>query len=44
MTVKTQYTPPEAESLCMHPSQVLAQSFNDNNFSEYFDEEYGGQL
>ena len=44
MTVKSQYSRPEAELVCMHPFLVLAQSFNGDNYSEYFDEEYGGQL
>ena len=44
MVIKPKYTPPMAESVCMHPLEMLAMSFNDDNNSEYFDEEYGGLL
>lgn len=44
MVQKPFYTPPEAEIICMHPFEMLAMSFNDDNNSEYFDEEYGGNL
>lgn len=44
MVKKYSYTPPEAEVMCMHPLGMLAMSFNDDNNSEYFDEEYGGIL
>jgi hypothetical protein len=44
MTKKRSYSPPEADFLCMHPIEMLAQSFNGNNNSEYFDEEYGGNI
>ena len=41
---KRQYIPPEAELSCLHPLEMLAMSFNGDNNSEYFDEEYGGAL
>ena len=41
---KRQYIPPEVEQLCLHPFEMLAMSFNSDNNSEYFDEEYGGVL
>ena len=44
MTKILSYSPPEADVLCLHPFEMLAQSFNGDNNSEYFDEEYGGNL
>ena len=41
---KPYYTPPQAELLPVSLAQMLAQSYNPDNDTEYIDEEYGGLI
>ena len=38
------YSPPHAEPLAVCLGQILAQSYNPDNNTEYIDEEYGGLI
>lgn len=41
---KPNYTPPLAEILPVCLAELLAQSYNPDNNTEYIDEEYGGLI